>query len=139
MVSSNDTDSLDNTPVTFTEGDIWYNTVSGEVKQLSAGGIEVLDLEDTDVLDAIYANDSVNSLLCELMFYGSLAIKKNEKYTLMREARRLEDKKNMSKLRSDGVDIMYGIAQAQYQFAFGLKLEAQDTVESLLDDFNIAA
>jgi len=139
MASSDDVQSLDSTPIVFTEGDIWYNTVTGEVKQLTAGGIVTLDLDDTDVLDAIYESDSVNALLCEIMFYGKLAIKKNEKYTLMREARRLEDKKQVTKLREDGTDIMYGMAQAQYQFAFGLKIEAHDTVESLLDDFNIAA
>lgn len=137
MVSSDDTQSVDTTPVVFTVGDIWYNAIDLSVKELTAGGIVTLDITlDTD-LDNIAGNSSVTYLLCETMYYANLSIEKNARYTSMREARRQEDVAQVSQLRIDQTDIMLGTATAAYQFSYGLKLEAQDTIESLLDDFNL--
>lgn len=137
MVSSDDAQSIDTTPVVFTVGDMWYNSIDLSVKELTAGGIIVLDLTlDTD-LDKIAVNTSVTYLLCETMYYATLSIEKNERYTKMREARRQENVAQVAQLRIDQTDIMLGTATAAYQFSYGLKLEAQDTIESLLDDFNL--
>lgn len=137
MVSSDDLSSIDTTPVVFTVGDIWYNSIDTQVKELTAGGVVVLDITDQADLDNIAANASVTYLLCEQMYYKNLSVEKNSKYTEMVQARRDEDTAQIAQLRIDQTDIMLGTATAAYQFSYGLKIEAQATIESLLDDFNL--
>lgn len=139
MVSGNDTESLDGTPVSFVDDDIWYNTLDFQIKRRVLGLPVVLDLTNQDDLDIIIADEGRNSvvLLCEDMFYKDLAVEKNNKYTQMRQARREENSKQVDRLRKDQVDIGLGTATAAYQFSFGLKIEAQDTIETLLDDFKL--
>lgn len=137
MVSADDTNSIDTTPVVFTVGDVWFNSIDTTVKQLQAGGVVALDITDQDDLALIVASTSIIYLLCETMYYKDLSIHKNELYTSYRAARRNEDTAQIKKLRIDMTDIMLGTATAAYQFSYGLKLEAQDTIESLLDDFNL--
>lgn len=133
--SDNDTNSLDTYNArTFIVGDIWYNTVSGQVKQLTASGIEVLDLTDSDDIDTIINSDIVTLLLCEDMRYLQLPIKKQEYYNSMRKARREEDMKSISENMRKQMGIMLDVAGADYNFNGGLKNEAHDIVESVLDD-----
>lgn len=137
MVSSDDAQSIDTAPVVFTIGDIWYNSIDTQVKELTAGGVVVLDITLQEDLDNIAANASVTYLLCETMYYKDLSVEKNNRYTAMVQARRDEDTAQIAQMRIDQTDIMLGTATAAYQFSYGLKLEAQATIESLLDDFNL--
>lgn len=136
-VSADDTNSIDTIPVVFSEGDTWYNSVDGLVKQIVSAAVVTLDLTDTDVLDAIIADTSLTSLLCDQQFFKDLAVEKNTRYTRMRKARREEDSSQVTRMRQDMVDIVMGTSTAAYQFSFGLKVESQDTIETLLDDFNL--
>jgi len=138
MVSADDTQSIDTTPVVFTEGDYWFNSVSLLVKKLVSGQAVVQDLTDTDILDAIAASTSVVSLLCERMYYKNLVVEKNRRYTIGREARRVENTSQLDRMRLDQMDILLGTSTADYQFRYGFKQQAQDTIESLLDDFKLS-
>lgn len=138
MVSLTDTESIDNIAVPFVIGDVWYNSNEFVVKTLNSDSeVVTLDLTLMDDLELIIASDSVTTLLCEQMFYKDLSIEKNNRYNQMREARRLEDTGQVQRLRVDQMDILLGTSSAAYQFSYGLKNEAHDTIESLLDDFKI--
>lgn len=139
MVSLTDTESIDSGgAVTFVIGDVWYNSNDFLVKhKLSASETVTLDLTLMDDLELILASASVTTLLCEQMFYKDLSIEKNNRYNQMREARRLEDTGQVQRLRVDQMDLLLGTSSAAYQFSYGLKNEAHDTIESLLDDFKI--
>lgn len=139
MVSADDATSIDTVPIVFTEGMYWYNSVTAEVKQLVSGQAVVQDLTDTDVLDAIFTNQiSVIVLLCEKNFYKNLAVEKNNKYTNYRNARRDNNVEQRNRMRTDGMDIILGVSTSDYQFLFGFKSQSHDTVDSLLDDFELS-
>lgn len=138
MVSSDDANSIDTVPIVFTNGDVWYNSTDGLVKQMQGGSPVVLDITDQTDLSTILASDSVVQLLCEQVYYVNLAIKKNDLYNSMREARRRENTSQVNRDKEDQMDILLGTASAAYNFSFGLKTEAQDIIESLLDDFKLA-
>ncbi len=137
MVSADDIQSIDTVPIVFTEGNYWYNSADGLVKQLVSAVPVTQDLTDTDVLDAIVAS-SVFHLLCERMFYKDLVVEKNNRYTLGRNARREDNTEQENRMRVDGMDILLGTGTADYQFRYGFKSQAHDTVESLLDDFELS-
>lgn len=138
MVSLDDQFSIDSGgAVEFVVGDVWYNSNEFLVKQLTSEGIVVLDLSVYDDLETIIASSSVTKLLCEQNYYKDLSIEKNNKYNQMREARRLEDVGQVERLRVDQMDILLGVSSSAYQFSYGLKLEAHNTIESLLDDFKL--
>ncbi len=138
MVSTDDTQSIDTVPVVFTEGNYWYNSDDNQVKQLVSGVPVLQDLTDTDTLDAIEADASTINLLCEILYAKNLVVEKNNKYTKGRNARRNNNEEQEIRMREDGMDILLGIANADYQFRFGFKTNAHDTIESLLDDFKIS-
>ena len=137
MVSSDDSNSIDTIPIVLSEGDYWFNSVTSEIKQKVSGVSVVQDLTDSDILDAIRDSNSVTYLLCEYMYYKNLAVEKNRKYTKGKNARRDENTKQLDRMRSDGMDIILGTSTADYQFRYGLKTEAHNTVESLLDEFKL--
>ncbi len=138
MVSTDDLQSIDTVPIVFTEGNYWYNSGDNQVKQLVSGVPVIQDLTDNDILDAIEADSSTINLLCEKNYYKNLAVEKNNKYTLGREARRNNNEEQENRMRVDGMDILLGVATADYQFRYGFKTQAHDTIESLLDDFKIS-
>jgi len=137
MVSIDDAQSIDTIPAVFTEGDYWYNSVSGEIKQLVSAVPVVQDLTDPDALDAIAASGSVVYLLCERLYAKQLAVEKNRKYQQMVEARRKKNTEQINRLRIDQIDILLGVTDADYQMRYGFKLNAHDTIDSLLDDFKL--
>ena len=134
-VSSDDANSLDDTPVVFTIGDVWYNTIDGSVKQLTAGGIVVLDITLSTDLDLILAATNVVTKLCENVYFGKLAIKKNLLYNEMILARRKKNDKQEERKRNDQMTLILGMSSALYQFYYGLKIESQNTVEDLIDNY----
>lgn len=138
MVSTDDLQSIDTVPVVFTEGNYWYNSSDNQVKQLVSSVPVIQDLTDTAILDAIEADASTINLLCEFLYYKNLAVEKNNKYTLGRDARRNNNEEQERRMREGGMDILLGVGTSDYQFRFGFKTQAHDTIESLLDDFKIS-
>lgn len=137
MASNDDVNSIDGTPVVFTEGDIWYNIGDGNVKQMVSSTPTVLDISDTAVLDAIVENDSVVHLVCDQIMYKDLAVEKSRQYQQEVRAIREDNKVQQEKARENQTIIQNHSAAAAYQFSYGMKVEAQNTIESLLDDFNL--
>ena len=137
-VSSDDTNTIDTTPVALSEGDYWYNSVSLEVKKKVSGVISVVDLTNSSELDALLLTISTGeSLLIGQLYYKDLAVKYNSKYLEKRKARREKNKEQESRLREDMIDIILGEAGSSYQYSFGFDTSAQDTIETMLDDYNL--
>lgn len=134
-VSIDDENSIDTSIVEFVIGDIWYNSLELLVKTLTSEGIETLDITDQDDLNTIIASAAVTTTLCEKLYSNHLAVEKNNRYNSQVEARRNENMQQVDRLRKDQTDIQLGVSAASYQFSFGLKIEAQNKIESLLDQF----
>lgn len=137
MVTGDDANSIDSTPIVFAEGDVFYNQNDFLVKQIQSAVAVELDITDPDVLDTLLGNSSVVELLCHDVYFKDLAVEKNARYTRQVDARYKNDTAQILRMRNDQTDITLGTSAAAYQFSYGLEIEAQKTIESLLDQFNL--
>lgn len=132
--SGDDAISIDG--YTFVNDDIWYNTFSGEVKQLVLGVVTTLDLTLDADIDKIIASTSVVSVLCEYVLSNRLAVIKNDISLELFQGRRAGTCNSEEEKLKNQMDILLAISSANYSFSFGLKQEAQRIIETTLENYN---
>lgn len=115
----------------LTDGQHYYYTVEGKIYLHDSvnGDSEVTDL--TTVMD----EDGLNVQLCEEIFISNLAIRRNDKYLDYRQTR--NGQCSPSEEFSAAQELTEDIISLENTFKSGLKVEAQDQVERLLDEQNL--
>ena len=105
-------------------------------KKTDAGYDELIDWNE--LLDS---GDTSNPyiLMCEDIFYNKIAkYKNNILYKNYRKARLKDSAPEQAEILAQMNAIMHSVQGADYAFRSGLPNEANDIIESILDDYNIA-
>lgn len=136
-VSDTGVNTIDTTPVALSEGDYFYYTGGSNANQVhkKVGSNNVLVTDYSEMI----GNGDIVQVTCEAIFYNKIAIKANDKYKEYRDERdkRGRDSKNAVKLLHDVLDLREDIRGADYAFRSGLTTQAQDIIETTIDEYDI--
>jgi len=121
------------------DGDFFY--IPGQANKIfmKTGSGDDAYAQVTDYNVMINSTDDTNPyfVMCEDLFYNKLAKKYNDLYKQYTLARNPQNTEAMSDLSSQMNDIQINIVGADYSFRGGLKYQANDIIEDLIDRYNV--